>query len=611
MSQDEVLRMVAVARDDASGAFRRIEDALRSLNKRGGEHAKQLSNNFSLVHEQLGKVRDVAREGVSPALEAIGLSSLTAVGAVAALVSGLRGFINQGADVAAFGRKVQLTSDTIRGLEGIADKFHVDPAELRAGEQAFANSMVQIRRHRGDLFASLKGRRLDFALELAATPESTAGNEQALQNFFKVLDDVRRRYGEMNARMFSKEMTGNDSFVDMLRDGLPTLEAARKEYLRLAGALDPEASKRFASSWSDFRASLEGLRNEVGGALLPDITELVKQTKEFFAQNRVEVGRDMVGTLREMGVVLRGVNAGVQEIGGWRTVFEGLVALKLASLAINISKVVGALGGFAGLAGPPGWVRAILAISTAGAAAEVSAVRNMKPEQRSALYTDPMAAMLNPDLALGAAIMDQTRERATASQRAAEVIKGLRERGLDPVHAAILAGNIQQESNFDPTLPNVGEGGIGLIQWRLDRRRALQEFAARRHALETDLPTQLDYLMSELHSPAGRAFNSAGTPEAINAALHRFIKYGDASEGARLNYGMRLLPLAEKTQPGSLLAAAGKAGIGGPVGTWMGSASVDVNFRNLPKGASVAASADGLFDRVRVDRGSVMPNFED
>ena len=44
---------------------------------------------------------------------------------------------------------------------------------------------------------------------------------------------------------------------------------------------------------------------------------------------------------------------------------------------------------------------------------------------------------------------------------AAELIKGLRDRGLDAEHAAILGGNIEQESNFDPTAFNAREGAVG------------------------------------------------------------------------------------------------------------------------------------------------------
>lgn len=236
--------MVAAARDNASGPLRKVETALRGVGKQGGEQSRQLRENFKGVHEQFRKVADVAKEGVSPAIDAIGVSSLSAVGAVAALVSGLKNFVDQGTDVAAFGRRVQLTTDTIRGLEGVADKFHVDPGAIRQGEQTFIDAMYLIRRRRETLFSSLLARRRDFANELAATPETTAGNEAALKSFLKVLEDVKKQHGEPTARAFSKEMTGTDSFVDLLRKGNAGLDESRKKFLALSGAMDTDAGEK-------------------------------------------------------------------------------------------------------------------------------------------------------------------------------------------------------------------------------------------------------------------------------------------------------------------------------------------------------------------------------
>src|SRR5580704_16870745 len=183
MSEDEVLRMVARLREDVSGPLKRIELGLRGVGKRGATESKALREGFSKVHDEFRKVSDVAKTGVAPAFEAIGISSLTAVGAVAALTAGLKNFADQGADVAAFGRRVQLTTDTIRGLEGVAEKFEVDPNAIRQGEQSFSDAMYLIRRKRGELYAHLLAQRHDLATELAATPESVAGNEQALKSF--------------------------------------------------------------------------------------------------------------------------------------------------------------------------------------------------------------------------------------------------------------------------------------------------------------------------------------------------------------------------------------------------------------------------------------------
>ena len=149
MSEDEVLRMVAKLREDVSGPLKRIELGLRGVGKRGAQELKALRDGFRKVQDEFrGSLRS-PRSALTPAFEAIGLSSLTAVGAVAALTAGLKNFADQGADVAAFGRRVQLTADTIRGLEGVAEKFQVDPNAIRQAEQSLADLMFGVRRHAG------------------------------------------------------------------------------------------------------------------------------------------------------------------------------------------------------------------------------------------------------------------------------------------------------------------------------------------------------------------------------------------------------------------------------------------------------------------------------
>ncbi len=572
MSQEETLRMVAKARGDASGPLRKVENALKALSKRGREETKELHEGFRKVHEQLDRVAEVAREGVAPALGVIGISSLTAVGAVAALVENLRKFADQGASVAAFGRKVQLTTDTIRGLEGAAGQFNVDPEAVRQGEQSFAQAMFLIRRRRGDLYAHLLAQRSDFAQELAATPETVAGNEQALRTFLKLIEDVRRVHGEPTARAFSNEVFGTDAFVDLLRKGNAGLQEAIDLTLKLRGAQDTGAGEKFAAGWARFTDAVEGLRNAVGNELLPDMTALVQQAQEFFSENKVKIGHDIVAAVRGIGGFLRDIKDDLPSIEhGFRDVEAAMQGIAKVWRYLKMT---------------PGQLWTELTGGTV-------------PDSEIRLQAGGGEPPPNPLAPTG-----------SAADRAKQVIAGLRARGLDAEHAAILAGNIQWESNFNPEQPNLLEGGIGLIQWRLDRRRRLQEFAAARGKSETDLATQLDFLMSEINSSAGSEFRSASGMENMNAALHRFIRYGDKSEATRLAYGRALLPNAESA--GSLLAAAGQAGIGSNPATVTGNASITVDVK-APPGTKVKADASGLFDTVKVNRGVAMQsadNFE-
>ena len=595
MSEHEVLRMVARLREDVSGPLKRIELGLRGVGRRGATESKALREGFNKVHDEFKKVSEVAKTGVAPAFEAIGLSSLTAVGAIAALTAGLKNFADQGADVAAFGRRVQLTTNTIRGPEGVAEKFEVDPGAVRQGLQSFTDQMYLIRRRRGELYAHLLAQRHDIATELAATPETVEGNEQALKTFLKLIDDIKKpgSHGEPTARMFAKEVFGTDAFVDLLREGNAGLEERIKLFLRLSGAMDTAAGQRWIENWSDFKATIEGVRNVVGNDLLPELTAAAKQAETFFAENKVEIGHDITQSLHTMATAMREVNTGVQAIGGWKQIFEALIALKLVALATRIAGVASAVGALSVAGSPPAWMLALLGVAATGSAYVGGQAqgyfgnRDIGVGPGSEGVWDP--SFLRKPTGRGR-FSDYLRTGGIPSGAAA-VLAGLRARGLDAEHAAILAGNIEQESGFDPTKPNIAEGGIGLIQWRLERRAALQRLARLRHKSETDLNTQLDFLFSEFKStPAGQAFLAAHGAEAENSALHGFILYGDNSEAQRLAYGRQLLPMA--TAAGGSQTVTGNATL-----------KVDVN---APRGTSVKAAADGLFDTVEVNRGLAM-----
>jgi hypothetical protein len=118
------------------------------------------------------------------------------------------------------------------------------------------------------------------------------------------------------------------------------------------------------------------------------------------------------------------------------------------------------------------------------------------------------------------------------------IYTGLIARGYTPPQAYALMGNMQQESNFSPGANNEKEGAYGLLQWRQDRRANLENFARSQGKPVNDLDTQLDFIRYEQTkgSEAGNAsaFLASSDVGSANAALKRYIRYGDNSEGTRL-----------------------------------------------------------------------------
>jgi hypothetical protein len=140
-----------------------------------------------------------------------------------------------------------------------------------------------------------------------------------------------------------------------------------------------------------------------------------------------------------------------------------------------------------------------------------------------------------------------------STDQGSAIFGGLTARGLSPVHAAVLVGNMQQESSLDPTQVNPKEDAHGLLQWRLDRWQALQDFAKARGTSPTDRETQLDFIGHEMggsERKAGSKFMAATDLPSANAALKSYIRYGDNSGDTRLANASRVLG-----QPASIAQA--------------------------------------------------------
>lgn len=79
----------------------------------------------------------------------------------------------------------------------------------------------------------------------------------------------------------------------------------------------------------------------------------------------------------------------------------------------------------------------------------------------------------------------------------------LKSKGFTDQAAAGIMGNLEQESNIDPTKHQYNGGpGRGIMQWTVgsDRFRSLEALARKRNTTWKDLDTQLEFFYSELHN---------------------------------------------------------------------------------------------------------------
>lgn len=116
------------------------------------------------------------------------------------------------------------------------------------------------------------------------------------------------------------------------------------------------------------------------------------------------------------------------------------------------------------------------------------------------------------------------------TDRMQQAVQHLQARGLSPIAAAGIVGNLVQESSLNTNARNRGDGqdgsdSIGLGQWNGDRARALQAFAASRGTSVDDFATQLDFVVHELETTEGAAYQRLKAATTVDEATAAMIGY--------------------------------------------------------------------------------------
>lgn len=103
-------------------------------------------------------------------------------------------------------------------------------------------------------------------------------------------------------------------------------------------------------------------------------------------------------------------------------------------------------------------------------------------------------------------------------------------RGVPPMLAAGIIGNLVQESSLNTGARNPGDGSdgsdsIGLGQWNGPRAKQLKAFASARGASPEDFATQLDFVLHELETTEGAAYRRLKAARNVDEATAAMIGF--------------------------------------------------------------------------------------
>ena len=97
-------------------------------------------------------------------------------------------------------------------------------------------------------------------------------------------------------------------------------------------------------------------------------------------------------------------------------------------------------------------------------------------------------------------------------------------KGVPPIQAAAIVGNLVKESNLDTSIKGTADnmGSVGIAQWHSGRLDNLKKFAGNNW---TNLDKQLDFVLHELNTTEKSAFNKLMRAKTVEEATESFM-YG-------------------------------------------------------------------------------------
>jgi hypothetical protein len=348
--------MTAEVVDKFSTPLKNLQNQLRGIGSGGtGQKLKQEFDNVGAAVTRVGReIRDV----LTPALAGIGIAGLTVSGAILGVGTALRSFAGNTAQLSLLSREIGISAQKLREFGALGSHFGLDEGTMQGAARSFAQNLRDMRNGASEVMAWLRaqgksgeqrGIFQQFGADLKASKSNAEALEKALEFLQRVPDGIER--GMLAEKLFGNRALGLLGTEDIKK----ALEEIRKAY---GEALGPKAEKdalAFERGIGLVQMQLKGLRDSIAADVMPEVNDLLGGVRKVFEENRGEIKDGIIGFLRDLrsydwkgtfgGIkeALAGFNSGVQDVGGWKTIFVALLGLKAAGIGVELAKIAGAI----------------------------------------------------------------------------------------------------------------------------------------------------------------------------------------------------------------------------------------------------------------------------
>ena len=275
--------------------------------------------------------RAIGRSSGRAAKSIAKIGTVGAAAAAAGLAKLTLDYAKQADELAKFSKQTQFGVESLQELEFAADRAGVGAETMRKAIEKLSKNVGDAKADTGTLKTILD----KTSPSLLEAAKNTTDTEQALMLFLgaiRELPDASQKAALANAAFGRSGL----KVIRLADDGADALEAYREEARRygLITATQAAAAEKFADEQTNLTASLVGLRNEIGGELLPVLTPYVERLKEWVVANRGLISSKIVS-------VVEGIADGIASVD-WTGVIDGAdkFAGHIGTIAEGLSSLV-------------------------------------------------------------------------------------------------------------------------------------------------------------------------------------------------------------------------------------------------------------------------------
>lgn len=255
-----------------------LTDLRKALAGIKGPNLSSSQREFERFREAVQRSTLALREGLGQAVSGLGVSSLGAVGGIAAVAAAIKRYAALAGELRAVSRETGVSAENLFRLQQVASQFGSTSESMAERVKTFAQSIYDLRNNIGRA-GELKGQLLyadPSGKLLKSLQEGTP--DQALNNYLAFLGAQKN---PETAGRLSELLSGGRDFSRLVANPERAKQALAS--VNVGDAFSPENDKRvrqFADSMAMLNRSVDDLILTMGASLLPNVAKTV----EFFAQ---------------------------------------------------------------------------------------------------------------------------------------------------------------------------------------------------------------------------------------------------------------------------------------------------------------------------------------